>query len=110
MPNFKRVRIPLNDLKRFEEMPVKREIISLEGLNEVVQVLTLCESDNTARLAHLSYKISVLEKNLHVMPSLNDGIDSMKNETNIIIYRQTQIKNLLENIRLNDQKINLTNQ
>ena len=90
----KRSRAPL-------EPTPEKQYISLEKVNKLGNVLKLCDNDCSYRIHQLQYKINVVEKNLHVMPTLKDGLDNMKNELNTVHLRQNQLNNALENICLN---------
>ena len=81
--------------------PIEKAVLEIEKINEISTVLKYCDNDCGLRLASLSHKISVLENNLHVMPSLKDGLDNMKNEVCEIQKRRIQINNALEITRLN---------
>lgn len=92
----KRVRVPLRPTP-------EKQHISLEKINEIENVLKLCDNDCDYRKNQLQYKINVVENNLHIVPTLKDGLDNMKNELHAVHLRQSQINNALENICLNIQ-------
>ena len=79
----------------------EKQTISIEKINEIGNILKLCDNDCVYRIHQLQYKINVVENNLHIVPTLKDGLDNMKNELNAVHLRQNQINNALEKICLN---------
>ena len=65
-------------------------------INDYRHLLKECVNDYTARIPVIENKINVVEKNLHVVPFLKDGLICMKNELTAVKDRIIKINNVLE--------------